>query len=93
MKNDQKCMSVFVWTAGYSWQILMELEFSRQFRKKKILKYKISLKNHPVGAELSHVGGQDEANSHFFAVLEMLPKTKSLLFSNTPCFRNSIHLT
>jgi hypothetical protein len=52
----------------YCCQILVKVEFSRQFFEKSS-KYQILLKIRPVGAELFHAAGQtdrhDEANSPF----------------------------
>ena len=101
-----KCTLIFVESTHYFCQILMKLEFSRQIFKK-MLKYQIFMKIHPVGAELFCADSQrrDETNSRFSQFCERAYKASSFCFvrskaselyaerHRTERERNATHLT
>ena len=68
-RYDKKRILVFMWSARYSYQILMKLEFSRRFSKKKNTIISNLMNICPVGAELFRADGQTDrhgqASSHF----------------------------
>jgi len=70
-----------MYSTHYSRHILMKLELSGHFSKKKNIQISNSMKNCPVRAELFHVDRQtdrhDVANSRFFAILQTRLKMKN----------------
>ena len=89
VRYDKKCISVFVWSTGYSCQILMTPELSRQIFRK-MCKCKISWKSVQRKPSCSmrtdgRADRNEEAISRFSQLCETRLKTQTLI----PGIRNN----
>jgi len=86
-----KCISVFMWSTGYSCPILMKLEFSEQILKK-ILKISNLMEICRVGAELFDAGGRTDGRTDMTKLIVAFHNLAKKVhkYKNEIIFRNDV---
>jgi hypothetical protein len=75
-RYDQKCILVFMWSAGYSCESLMKIGFSRQFFFRNTQKSNFT-KIRPVGAELFHADRRTDMTKLIVAFRDFVKASKN----------------